>query len=411
MIRFWKVCLLFCICFVGVGFSKSTPLRFVDKTITIVQGTSKQLQTNSKGQPLQWRSTNIAIVSVNSSGKITGKAPGIAKVTVLNKNSQQKAQITVTVKKKMLSVKENYSKNADNIVTIEVYNPKDKLIALGSGFVIAPNRVATNFHVIHDEEETIEYVTVSFRDGTSYRTSTIVAADLFNDIAILDVAEMQSDSVATMNSRSVLEHGDEVIVIGNPLGLNDNLTNGIISNPMRYLGGVPFIGISAPISPGNSGGPVIDVYGDVIGIASAGFDEGQNLNLALPIGMVEQLRHSIGRRLSEYFKQPKQEDVVPITNSTSEKLVDDEMQFYMPINHRSSTIIGSIYGDYDTDEYRFAVNDLAKLELSMANEDVLFYILGEKDVVPTLPKWDEETKRYRITRTLEKGSYQLFIVA
>ncbi|MGL4523115.1 MAG: hypothetical protein ACRCWQ_11235, partial [Bacilli bacterium] len=179
----------------------------------------------------------------------------------------------------------------------------------------------------------------------------------------------------------------------------------------RYLGGVPFIGISAPISPGNSGGPVIDVFGDVVGIASAGFDEGQNLNLALPIGMVEQLRPSIGRRLSDYFKQPKQEDVVPITNHTSEKLVDDEMQFYMPINSRNSSILGSIYGNYDTDEYRFAVNEQAEIDLSSANENVLFYILGEKDVVPTLPKWDEELKKYRITRTLEKGSYQLFVVA
>ncbi|MGL4522526.1 MAG: trypsin-like peptidase domain-containing protein, partial [Bacilli bacterium] len=194
MIRFWKVCLLFCICFVSVGFSKGTPLRFVDKAVSITQGMSKLLKTNAtKGQSLQWRSTNTAIVSVNNSGKITGKANGVAKVTVLNKNSQQKAQVTVTVTKKMLSVKENYSKNADNIVTIEVYNQKDKLIALGSGFVIAPTRIATNFHVIHDEEEAIDYVTVTFRDGTSYRTNTVVAANLFNDIAILDVAEMESD--------------------------------------------------------------------------------------------------------------------------------------------------------------------------------------------------------------------------
>jgi S1-C subfamily serine protease len=82
--------------------------------------------------------------------------------------------------------------------------------------------------------------------------------------------------------------GDKVYAVGNPLGLEGTFSEGIISG-MRFIGGHATMQITAPISPGSSGGPILDGSGSVIGVAVATFKNGQNLNLAIPVGYVSRL--------------------------------------------------------------------------------------------------------------------------
>lgn len=87
--------------------------------------------------------------------------------------------------------------------------------------------------------------------------------------------------------------GDDIYVAGNPEGLEGTLSSGIVS-AMREITGHKLLQITAPISPGSSGGPVMDAYGEVIGVAVATFKEGQNLNFAVPSSYVKKMLAAIG---------------------------------------------------------------------------------------------------------------------
>src|SRR6201999_60661 len=77
--------------------------------------------------------------------------------------------------------------------------------------------------------------------------------------------------------------GDSVVAIGNPLGLENTVSNGLISARRKFDEGVEVLQISAPIAPGSSGGPIFNDHGEVIGIATAILEEGQNLNFGMPV--------------------------------------------------------------------------------------------------------------------------------
>jgi S1-C subfamily serine protease len=134
--------------------------------------------------------------------------------------------------------------------------------SLGSGFVIATGIVATNRHVLEGAVKGFgKYV------GTSERLEIqgIVAESEEHDLALLKIPSVLVQPVALGNSETV-EIGETVYAIGSPVGLEGTFSNGIVSG-FRAVGGQRFIQITAPISPGSSGGPVANSKGAVIGVA------------------------------------------------------------------------------------------------------------------------------------------------
>jgi len=163
--------------------------------------------------------------------------------------------------------------------------PQPPVTALGSGFVSdTQGHIITNSHVV-DGAQTAD---VTFVDGNRF-TAKVVGNDVYSDIAVLKIVsnsseqtKQQQDALSSIkplpigNSSSV-EVGDQVIAIGNPFGLSDTMTTGIVSGISRVLpaaGGIGFsipnaIQTDAPINPGNSGGPLLNIRGQVIGISTA----------------------------------------------------------------------------------------------------------------------------------------------
>lgn len=149
----------------------------------------------------------------------------------------------------------------------------------GSGFIIsADGYVLTNEHVVRGADE----VRVSLMDGRHFE-AIVVGRDSVNDLAVIKVPGQNLPTV-TLGDSSALEPGQWVIAIGNPYGLENTVTAGIISALGRPLDGEGrFIQTDAAINPGNSGGPLINLQGQVIGINTAIIQSAQGIGFAIPI--------------------------------------------------------------------------------------------------------------------------------
>ena len=179
--------------------------------------------------------------------------------------------------------------------TVEVYAESDFVSSLGTGFYIDDSgTVVTNYHVIQDCSNA--YVTTS--DGGTYEVKNVLGYSEELDIALLATTKSNSTAVETCTSVTT---GETVYVLGSSLGLTGTFSEGLVSTAARTVGDVPYIQISAPISHGNSGGPVVNAMGQVVGIASAGFEEGQNLNLALPITVLKQISTEHPISMQEFY--------------------------------------------------------------------------------------------------------------
>ncbi|MBA4165081.1 MAG: protease [Erythrobacter sp.] len=145
--------------------------------------------------------------------------------------------------------------------------------SLGSGFIIsADGYIVTNNHVVApDNRATLEEITVTMPDGTEYRAE-LVGADAASDVAVLKVSRGQPFPFVEFGDSGSARAGDWVIAIGNPFGLGGTVTSGIISAVLRNAGGGAydrFLQTDASINRGNSGGPLFDMRGKVIGINNA----------------------------------------------------------------------------------------------------------------------------------------------
>jgi len=161
----------------------------------------------------------------------------------------------------------------------------------GSGFVIgADGVILTNAHVV----EGADTVSVTLRDGRSF-TGRVLGADQVTDVAVVKI-EANDVPVVTIGNSDKLLSGEWAIAIGNPLGLDNSVTAGIISATGRSSSevGVPdkrigFIQTDAAINPGNSGGPLLNASGEVIGMNTAIIQGAQGLGFAIPIKAAQQV--------------------------------------------------------------------------------------------------------------------------
>ena len=147
--------------------------------------------------------------------------------------------------------------------------------SLGSGFIIsADGYVVTNNHVVApDNRATLEEITITMPDGTEYQAD-LVGADAASDLAVLKIKSNRTFPFVKFGNSGKVRAGDWVIAIGNPFGLGGTVTSGIVSAVLRNAGGGAYdryIQTDASINRGNSGGPLFDMQGNVIGINNAIF--------------------------------------------------------------------------------------------------------------------------------------------
>jgi len=170
-------------------------------------------------------------------------------------------------------------------VAIETFDARGEKLSRGSGFFIDVDRVVTNRHVI----EGAYRAEVHLNSGHSFQVKNVIAVDAEGDVALLKVDAPLNLVHPLSLDRTSPQEGESVVVIGNPFGLEGSVTNGIVSAVRDIPGFGRIIQITAPISPGSSGSPVVNMHGQVIGVATLQITGGQSVNFAIPSERIAQL--------------------------------------------------------------------------------------------------------------------------
>ncbi|MGQ9800629.1 MAG: S1C family serine protease [Candidatus Saccharicenans sp.] len=181
-----------------------------------------------------------------------------------------------------LSIEKIINNALPSVVKIVVYDITGSKRAEGSGFFIGPGKILTNAHVIDRAYSASVQSSLKL-----YENITIIKRDDDLDLALL-LVEDAGEPALPLAEASDLRPGQRVLAIGNPLGFDQTVSDGLISAIRGIPGKIQIIQTSAPVSPGSSGGPLLDLKGEVIGVISATVSEGQNLNFAIGIETLKQ---------------------------------------------------------------------------------------------------------------------------
>ena len=195
-----------------------------------------------------------------------------------------------------MSPKDIVKESSPAIVRIEAGDAK-----VGTGFVVDKGGiVATNLHVVEGEA----LIKVRTFDGSQYQVMSIAGIDKGHDLALLKIAPPKPMPSLVLGDSNAVSAGDQIIAIGNPLGVFDySVSAGLISQVRPLSPELTILQISAPISPGSSGGPLFNQFGEVIGVTTAIITQGQNINLAVPANYLRpMLAQHMAMALPEFAK-------------------------------------------------------------------------------------------------------------
>ena len=162
-------------------------------------------------------------------------------------------------------------------------------LSLGSGLFVGAGEIASNLHVV---EGAVRGYAKLVGQNTKHDLEGITAVDSNRDLVVLKIAATGSPGLLLGNSDAV-QVGEPVYAVGNPQGLEGTFSQGVVSS-IREIGTDKLLQITAPISPGSSGGPVLNGKGEVIGVSVATFRSGQNLNFAIPSNYLKLLLEEVG---------------------------------------------------------------------------------------------------------------------
>jgi len=284
-----------------------------------------------------------------------------------------------------ISEAELFNTTVPAVVVVRAFNENYEMVSQGTGFVInSTGTIATNYHVIDNSYS----LKVSFMNGEKYDVNNIVAVDEHRDIAIIAINGYDLPKVSLGNSNK-LSIGEKVISIGNPLGLSNTLSTGIISGIRTDIGDYKLIQTTAPISPGSSGGPLLNMDGEVIAITTMHLQGGQNLNFAVPINYLialskqeikpTQISYSskdleLKKELAEkyYYEDEYLKAAELLLEITKEDSTDSEIFFKLGFSlHRIAVNLGP-HNDDDPRWEQFASQAIVKfrkaVELDPENE-------------------------------------------
>ncbi|MCZ6786606.1 MAG: trypsin-like peptidase domain-containing protein [Planctomycetota bacterium] len=204
--------------------------------------------------------------------------------------TKSKDSLYSTIKRSDMSVKENVTRTGGAVVMVQTPS------GLGSGFIITSDGyVVTNDHVVQGETKITVVVFERGKDGTLDRRKLdkvkLVAINAYVDLALLKIEGVSGLSIVYLGDSGLLRQGQPVYAIGNPLGLERTVSEGIVSTTNRAFEGLTFIQTTTQINPGNSGGPLFNLSGQVVGVTNMGIPAGEGLNFAIPVNAVKRFLH------------------------------------------------------------------------------------------------------------------------
>jgi S1-C subfamily serine protease len=269
---------------------------------------------------------------------------------------------------KSLSTKELFQRTRDSVVLIMSFDDNYQPLAIGSGFYVDDGtKIATNLHVVSDAL----IVRVKNHEGKVFKANVLLGVDSTHDLAMLE-ANISGKPIPL--SQRTPEIGEDVIAIGNPKGVEATLSRGIVSGVRNDQGSV-FYQVTAPISPGSSGGPVIDVNGEAIGVSTFYVQGGQNLNFAMPSDYINKL-----------LKFPSRKTLASISKrepSLTIKVADENVKIVdYVVDGAYDRIQGSIYNGNT-----FSIKNIRLIVIYYSKQSgqypVHYKLLKYEDVVPS----------------------------
>ena len=183
------------------------------------------------------------------------------------------------------------------VVAIATYDATGEPLMTGSGFFLRPGQVVTNLHVVRGAVRA-EIKTLDGK-GKVFPVNGALAVDEEGDLALLEVDMPLERGRASELATELPDEGEPIFVIGNPLKLDGSVSDGIVSAVREVPNSYRIIQITAPISHGNSGSPVFNLRGQVLGVVTVKVTNGQNINLAIAAARVGQLTAGKLQPLSE----------------------------------------------------------------------------------------------------------------
>jgi len=286
----------------------------------------------------------------------------------------------------------------ESVVMVNVYDETGEELSQGSGFVVSNGLIVTNFHVISGGSS----FTVVTNDNEEYEIEGVVDYDLDNDIALLKPVERLPIKQLRIGSNDMVDPGDEVVAIGSPLGLSNSVSVGIVSGVRTFEWedwSADYVQFTAPVTYGSSGGPLLNMYGYVIGLVTFGFEMG-DLNFALaadhikdivspyvgipfyqlPVIPVEELPEDEFTEIPEDEFTEIPEDELTDAVETEKLYLDD--QLVEAIQHPSLPIIygidysgNAVQVNYETQEVKSIPLPLPAERLYFANDELYITLL------------------------------------
>ncbi|OWU64469.1 MAG: hypothetical protein CBB60_009670 [Armatimonadetes bacterium Cent15-Ar3] len=185
---------------------------------------------------------------------------------------------TVCAETESIDLKALAKKARPAVMLLVVSDANGKEIATGTGFLVsADGKLITNFHVIENAASAV----AKAENGGLFPVEGVLASDPKNDLVLLKIKGKELPFL-TLGKSENIEVGTRIAVIGSPLGLEGTLSEGIVSAVRELMGDMKVLQVTAAISPGSSGSPVLNVKGEVVGVAASLLRGGQSLNFAVP---------------------------------------------------------------------------------------------------------------------------------
>jgi len=209
------------------------------------------------------------------------------------------------------------------VMLLVVTDAAGKEIATGTGFLVsADGKLITNFHVI----EKAASVIAKAENGGKFEVEGVLAADPKNDLVLLKIKGKDLPFL-TLGKSENIEVGTRIAVIGSPLGLEGTLSEGIVSAVRELMGNTKLLQVTAAISPGSSGSPVLNSKGEVVGVAVAQLRGGQLLNLAIPSSQASQTLMRAAVKASPFGRQAQGEALLGLRDRKNRSQVRSDPDF------------------------------------------------------------------------------------
>jgi hypothetical protein len=270
-----------------------------------------------------------------------------------------------------------YNESIESVVTVVSLDKNDKILMTGTGFFASHQYlIATNYHVIKNAH----HIKIITSDNKEHDIFDVCVKNATNDIAVLRSKTKQRPLPLRKNIPQV---GDEIISIGSPMGLSGSLSTGIIG-AIRNDDVKDYYQITSPISPGSSGGPVIDKNGRVLGMTTFYIKGGQNLNFAIPSTQVTPYLDNSSACSNKTDIKPSASLIIKYSDTLYENYLKNKDAFpssKQNITKVAYSCIAKLIGDFGTEEEIYSLIDMIENNNKSLNITISSY---RKNIIKSL---------------------------